>query len=301
MTSIGFIGVGAMGAPMAANLVKAGFDVAVYDADPKRAAAVAKEIGATKAKDLADVGARDLIVTMLPDGKVVADVLLKADGKAFLGAAKRGTVVMDMSSSEPSITKTTGAALKKAGIGMVDAPVSGGVPRAASGSLALMIGTDDPALLKIVRPALEAMGKMLFEVGPLGAGHAMKALNNFTAAATFAAASEALAVGRTFGLSPETMIAVMNVSTGRSFITEVAMKDHVLTGQYASGFAIGLLAKDVRIAAELAEESGARAPIIPLVRDRWAEARDAVGPTRDNTEAILAWFSELENRNGGKA
>jgi 3-hydroxyisobutyrate dehydrogenase len=294
MTTIGFIGVGAMGGPMAANLVKAGFDVVVHDADATRARAVAASLGCACADGLAQVAARDVVITMLPDGKVVADVLLREADGAFLANARPGTVVVDMSSSEPPITQATGAALKERGVALVDAPVSGGVPRAQTGELAIMIGTDDRGALETARPALQALGKLLFEVGPLGAGHAMKALNNFTAAATFAAASEALAVGRTFGLSPETMVAVMNASTGRSFITEVAMKDHVLTGRFASGFAVGLLAKDVRIAAELAETVGEHAPLTALVRDRWAEARDKLGPSRDNTEAIRAWFGRVD-------
>jgi 3-hydroxyisobutyrate dehydrogenase len=298
MSTLGFIGVGAMGGPMAANLAKAGFDLVVHDADAARAKAVAAELGGRPAEGLADVARSDLVITMLPDGRVVQDVLLKADGGVFLVAAKSTTVVIDMSSSEPALTRETGAALKKRGIGFVDAPVSGGVPRARTGELAIMIGTDDPAALEAARPALKALGKMLFEVGPLGAGHAMKALNNYVAAATFAAASEALAVGRTCGLTPETMVSVLNVSTGRSFISEIALKDHVLTGKYASGFAVGLLAKDVRIAAELAEQSGRPAPLAALVKTRWAEARDALGPATDNTEAIIAWYSEMENRDG---
>jgi 3-hydroxyisobutyrate dehydrogenase len=298
MTTLGFIGVGAMGAPMAANLVKAGFEVVVHDADPARAAAVAAELDCRSADGLAAVAACDLVITMLPDGRVVQDVLLKEADGAFLAAAGPHTVVVDMSSSEPALTRATGAALKASGVGLVDAPVSGGVPRAKTGELAIMIGTDDAAALEAARPALQALGKSLFEVGPLGAGHAMKALNNYVAAATFAAASEALAVGRTCGLTAETMVSVFNVSTGRSFITEIAMKDHVLTGKHASGFALGLLAKDVRIAAELAADSGAEAPIAALVKTRWAEARDMLGPTRDNTEAILAWYPEMENRDG---
>ncbi len=291
MTSIGFVGVGAMGGPMAANLVKAGFDVAVHDIDAPRAQAVADSSGCARAAGLAEIAARDLVITMLPDGKVVAEALRD---ERFLSAAKPGLVAIDMSSSEPPITRETGAALKARGIALVDAPVSGGVPRAVTGELAIMIGTDDAEALAKARPALEALGKSLFEVGPLGAGHAMKALNNFTAAATFAAVAEALAIGQVFGLAPETMIAVMNVSTGRSFITEVAMKGEVLTGKFASGFSVGLLAKDVRIAAELADAAGARAPLTAIVRDRWAEARDALGPARDNTEAYLAWYNPEE-------
>ena len=247
---IGFIGVGNMGAPMAANLAKAGHDLVVCDADPDRAASVAAEINAT-AGGLAAAAACDAIVTMLPDGKVVRHVLLEADGGGVLAGAKPGLVVIDMSSSEPSITRTTGAALADKGAALIDAPVSGGVPRAITGELAIMIGADDQAALATARPLLEVLGARLFEVGPLGAGHAAKALNNFAAATAMAAASEALAIAKRFGLEPATLVDVLNASTGRSFVSEVVLKDHVVTGAYATGFAAGLLAKDVRIAAEL--------------------------------------------------
>lgn len=301
MTSIGFIGVGAMGAPMTANLMKAGFSVCLYDADRPRADALAKKLGCT-AGGLSEVAACDIIVTMLPDGQVVSDVLRKANGGAFLESCRPGTVVIDMSSSEPAITRETGAALKARGVAMIDAPVSGGVPRATTGSLAIMIGCDDKAALERARPVLSAMGTTLFEVGPLGAGHAMKALNNFAAAASYAAVSEALAVGRANGLAPETVIAVMNASTGRSFVTEFVMKEHVITGRFSTGFAAHLLAKDARIAGELGaafeQETGEVAPVMALVRDRWAEAHEALGHGHDHSEAIRAWYPDMELTDG---
>lgn len=301
MTSIGFIGIGAMGAPMSANLAKAGFLLCLHDADRGRAEAHARTLGC-KAGALADVAARDVVVTMLPEGRTVAEALIRADGGAFLQACRPGTIVIDMSSSEPAVTRATGAALKAAGIAMIDAPVSGGVPRAASGSLAIMIGADDKDALERARPVLSAMGTTLFEVGPLGAGHAMKALNNFAAAASYAAVSEALAVGRANGLSPETVIAVMNASTGRSFVTEFVMKEHVVTGRFATGFALALLAKDARIAGELGgafeTETGEAAPVMALVRDRWAKAHEALGLGHDHSEAIRAWHPDLELPDG---
>jgi 3-hydroxyisobutyrate dehydrogenase len=133
------------------------------------------------------------------------------------------------------------------------------------------------------------MGDRLFETGGLGSGHAMKALNNFVAATSFAATAEAMLIGRRFGLDESTMVEIMNVSTGRNFHTDVVMKEHVIGGRYATGFAVGLLAKDVKIAADLGEAVGLDAPLSRLVGARWAEARDHLGPTRDNTEAILAW------------
>lgn len=293
MARAGFIGVGNMGEPMAANLAKGGCDVVVHDADRARAERVAAAIGATAAADLAEIAGCDVVVVMLPDGKIVQSVLLEEDDGAFLKAAKPGTVVIDMSSSEPPLTRITGQALAEHGLALVDAPVSGGVPRAVTGELTLMIGTNDADALAKARPFLELMGARLFEVGPLGAGHAMKALNNFAAAATTIAVAEALAIGKRFGLAPETIIDVMNVSTGRSFVTEVGFKEHVITGKFATGFALGLLTKDVRIAAELGEEVGVDAPLTRLARERWAAANAARGPGVDHTEAVPAWFEEL--------
>jgi 3-hydroxyisobutyrate dehydrogenase len=133
------------------------------------------------------------------------------------------------------------------------------------------------------------MGQRLFEVGGLGCGHAMKALNNFLAGTSFAAAAEAVAVGRRFGLDPAVMTDVLNVSTGKSFATENLIKQHVLNGSFATGFALGLLAKDVRIAADLAEQIGVEAPLGRLVRDLYGSARDGLGGQCDHTRAAEYW------------
>ena len=177
MTTIGFIGVGAMGGPMAANLVKAGFDVVVHDADATRARAVAASLGCACADGLAQVAARDVVITMLPDGKVVADVLLREADGAFLANARPGTVVVDMSSSEPPITQATGAALKERGVALVDAPVSGGVPRAhlvswrSPDALLLEVFTNEGAGTLVV-PELGALSldERVPETAPVGLG-----------------------------------------------------------------------------------------------------------------------------------
>lgn len=145
-----------------------------------------------------------------------------------------------------------GEELEKRGLNMVDAPVSGGVRRAVDGSLAIMIG-GDPASVARVKPVLEALGRSIFETGPLGSGHAMKALNNFVSAAGLTAACEALAVGKKFGLDPEQMVDILNVSTGRNNSTENKMKPFILSGSYDGGFSLALMAKDLRVAADLAD------------------------------------------------
>jgi 3-hydroxyisobutyrate dehydrogenase len=294
--TVGVIGIGNMGAPMAANLARAGFSVVVFDIDLARAQRVAGEIGA-RAADGLDVLGRDAdaIVTMLPTGRDVRDALLEAEGGALAAALAPGSVVVDMSSSDPVGTRELGAALSARGLALIDAPVSGGVPRAKEGTLAIMIG-GDAAVIARVKPVLVALGNRLFEVGALGCGHAMKALNNFLAATGFASAAEAMAVGRRFGLDPMIMIDVINASTGRNFSTESTIKQQVLTGNFASGFSLGLLAKDVKIAADLASAIGIDAPLGQLVRDLWADARDEIGGEHDHTRAVEAWESKRMRR-----
>lgn len=288
------IGVGNMGEPMAANLVRRGnFELTLFDADRARATAVAARFGCRAAGTLAEAAQCAVCVTMLPTGAIVSEVLTAAEDGAFLAHAAPGTVVVDMSSSEPLGTQATGRALAARGLALVDAPVSGGVARAVDATLAIMIGADDAAAVARARPVLEALGQRLFRVGPLGAGHAMKAANNFVAAATYAATAEALAIGRRCGLDPQMMIDIMNASTGRSFVSEVVMKEHVLTGRHATGFSLGLLAKDVGIAAALGEQLGVDAPVARLVRARWELARERVGAARDHSAALQGWFDPI--------
>jgi 3-hydroxyisobutyrate dehydrogenase len=230
---------------------------------------------------------------MLPDGHVVRSVMLEASDGGLVKHLKPGSVVIDMSSSDPVGTRALGADLKPSGIVLLDAPVSGAVPRATLAKLAIMIGGDDKAAIEKAKPLLSCMGDRLFETGSLGTGHAMKALNNFIAATGYAAAAEALLIGKRFGLDGSAMIDIINASTGRNFITEMVMKEHVLQGKFATGFAMGLLAKDVRIAADLGEAVKLDAPVSRLIRERWALARDRLGATQDNSKAILSWDEDL--------
>jgi 3-hydroxyisobutyrate dehydrogenase len=287
--TVGFIGIGNMGRPMAANLVRGGFSVVAYDADGERATQFATDHSAASAVTLADLGKRvDAIVTMLPTGKEVRACLLETEGGALAASLPKGAVIIDMSSADPVGTRTLHAELAKCDLALVDAPVSGGVTRAADGTLAIMIG-GDPAAIARAKPVLSKMGTRLFEVGGPGNGHAMKALNNFVAGSAFIAASEAVLVGQRFGLDPSVMMDVMNVSTGKSFNTETVMKQHVISRQFASGFALGLLAKDVTIAADLAADIGVASPLARLASDLLRGARDGVGAARDHTLAYTYW------------
>jgi 3-hydroxyisobutyrate dehydrogenase len=287
--TVGFIGIGNMGRPMAANLVKGGYQVVAYDVDTKRAAQFAKEADAKSAATLAELGRQvDAIVTMLPTGKEVRAVLLEAEGGALVANLPKGAIVLDMSSADPVGTRALHAELANRSLALVDAPVSGGVPRATDGSLAIMIG-GDPAAVERAKPVLSKMGTRLFDVGGPGNGHAMKALNNFVAGTGFIAVAEAVLVGKKFGLDPTAMIDVMNVSTGKNFNTENVVKQHVISRQFASGFALGLLAKDVKIAADLAVAIDVDSPLTRLSSALLGEARDKVGAEKDHTLAYTYW------------
>jgi 3-hydroxyisobutyrate dehydrogenase len=288
MTRVGFIGIGTMGTPMAANLVKKGFAVTLHDATPGRAAQVAGELGCMAANALAGLADCEFIITMLPDGKVVKEVLTRAENKALLKTMNPGTVFIDMSSSEPTLTHETGTILARQGLLLVDAPVSGARMRAESGTLAIMIGCPPGELLERVKPVLSAMGNQLFVLGGLGNGHAMKAINNIVAGAAMIAVAEGLALGETFGLDPKTMVEVFNASTGRSFVTELVTKEHVITNRFATGFALGLLTKDVRIAADLADDIALDLPLFRLARERFAYANEVEGPDSDSSRAFVA-------------
>jgi 3-hydroxyisobutyrate dehydrogenase len=287
---IAFIGVGNMGMPMAANLVRAGHEVSVYDTDIARASNVAAQIGASVLSRMNDIASAEMVVTMLPDGRVVRAVLLGEAGVAAF--ARPGTIVIDMSSSQPLITRETGQALVAKGITLIDAPVSGGVERAIKGTLTIMIGGDDAAVIDKAKTLMSCLGTTFFEVGKLGSGHAAKALNNVVAATNYAALAETLLVAKTYGIDSRTLVDIISTSTGQSFISSVVMKQFVVPETYNSGFKVGLLSKDVTIAAELSNELGCVSPFIQMAKERWDAACDVLGADADHSKAILAWWQD---------
>jgi len=289
--TVGFVGLGNMGWPMAANLHSAGFSLVVRDADAARQARFAAEHpDALTADSPAAFAVADIVVTMLPNGGVVREALL---GWGIVPVLRGGALVVEMSSSDPSDTLLLAAGLAPHDIRVVDAPVSGGVPRAVTGELSLMVGGED-ADVDRAQPVLRVLGDPArqFRTGALGTGHAMKALNNVIGAATYCATAEALVVGRRFGLDPQTMIAIINASTGRSFVSELVFGPEVLTGRYGTGFALGLMAKDVHIARSVAAAAEADAPAIALADERWAKALGRLGPAADHSGAHQAWWDD---------
>jgi 3-hydroxyisobutyrate dehydrogenase len=287
---IGVIGIGNMGTPMSASLVRAGYDVAVYDANPDQARAFVAAHGGSAAGSLAELGAHaEVVITMLPTGAVVRRVLLEADGGGLAASLKPGTVVVDMSSSEPTGTRALCAELAARGIALVDAPVSGAVQGAIAGKLTIMIGGDDEAAIERVAPVLTVLGPRHFRTGGSGSGHATKALNNYLSGSAFILMTEALSIGCRFGLDPEIMIDIINESTGRNFATANLAKQHVLSRAFDTKFLLGLMAKDVKIAADLAEDLKAHAPFCRASRDLWQRALEVVGPGADHSAAVKYW------------
>ena len=283
---VGFIGLGLMGRLMSANLERAGYSVQSFDINGSGICRSAREAAA---------GAH-ILITMVPDGKAVRRAVLAA-----LPGLAPGSIVIDMSSSDPATTRELGALLKKKGIRMLDAPVSGAKAKAADGTLALMVG-GDAAVLKKARPVLSKMGSEIFHTGALGSGHATKALNNYLGAAGTIAGFEALLVGEKFGLDSKVLIAVINASTGKNSTTERKIPQQVFTGAFASGFQLALMTKDVGIAAGIARDAGVETPYLRNTLKIWRDAQRGLRAGADHTE-MYRYLEELSRprRPGARA
>ena len=280
---IGFVGIGNMGWPMAARLVAGGYAVQVHDIGAARAAQFVTECGGSAASGLGELAANsDIVITILPTSDQVESVLFGPDD-ALARHMKPGTIVIDMTSGQPARTIGFGERLASKNVAMIDAPVSGGVARAVTGELAIMVGGAE-ATVERCRPLLERMGTTILRTGPLGSGQAMKALNNLVSAGGFLIAAEALQIGRQFGLDPVTMVDILNASSGSNNSTQKKFKQFVLSEKYDSGFALALMAKDLGIALELARQSGVDTPFAAQCREIWAEASAALGTKADHTE-----------------
>ncbi len=271
MQQIGFVGLGAMGSVMTPLPARAGFSVIGFDTAAQRPDLA----DVASASSLADLAACDMVITMLPDGAVVTAV-----ATALAEAGFRGLII-DMSSSHPDDTIKLGTTLAVQGIRLIDAPVSGGVKKAATGTLMVMAGgsADDIAA---ARALIDCFGTMQ-HVGPLGAGHAMKALNNYVSAAGLLASMQALATAESFGITAEKFTSVINGSTGRNNTTEVKMMPFIASRRYDSGFFLRLMAKDVTIASELMTNAGFDSPITPALNSYLAAALETLGHDADHT------------------
>ena len=288
---IGFIGIGNMGAPMAAHLLKKGFDVTVYDARPEVMKAFVAQHGGRAAKSLVDAAhGMDAVITMLPDDKVVRKVVL-GDGSENCVAAglAKGAIVMDMGTSNPSGTRSLAEALKPRGIEVVDAPVMGGVVFAKDGTLDVMVG-GDAALVERVTPVLQAIGRSIIACGGTGTAHALKALANYINACALINAVEAMTIGKKFGLDSKLMAdALIPMCAERNHPIVKKVVPHVLTRKFGTGMAMAFIAKDLKIAVDTAHSIGAAVPLGERVHELWAAAVEKLGPDLDQTQVARYW------------
>ncbi|MDE2006027.1 MAG: NAD(P)-dependent oxidoreductase [Rhodospirillales bacterium] len=287
--SVGFVGVGNMGWPMAACLARAGFPLQVNDSRREVANNFVQQVGGTAPDSLRALAAgSDVIVTILPTSAIVRAVLTGGDDNIQAGM-KPGTGVVDMTSGVPSVPQELAQRVAELGGVLIDAPVSGGVPRAKTGQLAIMAG-GDPAAIERAMPVLSAMGTQVLRCGDVGAGQAMKALNNLVSTGGFLMGIEALLIGQRFGLDPAVMVDVLNAATGMNNSTQKKFKQFVLSRSFDAGFTMGLLDKDISIAMQVARETATPAPVSALCKEMIGAALAMFGPGADHTE--MARLSE---------
>ncbi len=270
--NIGFVGLGAMGSVMAPLIVKSGHTVYGYDIKVN----IDKSSGVKQVEDINELRGLDIIIFMLPNGKIVSEIAHK------LMNMNLKSIFIDMSSSDPQETKELGDKLKNKGIKFLDAPVSGGVSRAKTGDLMIMAGSDEK-LLEEVDDLLSVMGKVQF-AGPLGSGHAIKALNNYVSAAGLIASFEALATARSFGIKPENFLKIINGATGKNNTTEVKLNKFVISKKFNSGFSLDLMVKDVSIAKKLIKKSVYNKSLSERILSYLKESQNKLLKKADHTE-----------------
>jgi len=251
--TIGFIGLGQMGGPMAGRLLRAGYPLVVHDARPEAAKPLLDQ-GANWAESPAAVARRaTTIITIVPSSIEVRALLTGTEG--LLSTLQPGSVLLEMTTSDPAVTRELAALVEARGAVLLDAPVSGGVKGAREGTLSIMVGGAE-AVLEDVRPILGRLGAKIFHVGPVGAGHAMKLVNNVCSAAALLVTAEAVAVATRAGIDPARAVDILQVSSGRSNASDWKFPQFILTGRFDAGFAIRLMVKDLDGYARLARETG---------------------------------------------
>jgi 3-hydroxyisobutyrate dehydrogenase-like beta-hydroxyacid dehydrogenase len=258
MTDIGFIGLGTMGAPMARNLLRKGHRLTVHDIAPAAMAALAADGAAVATTPRAAAAASEIVVTMLPDAPDVEAAAQGPDG--ILAGLRPGGVWIEMSTIDPGTSRRLGAALRAQGSDMVDSPVGKTAEHAVSGTLTLMVGGADDTIAR-VRPVLDAMGTDFFHCGALGAGHAMKCLNNLLATTLVAINAEVLVAGVKAGLTLDVMTAVMQKTMAWNNQLAVAFPGRPLRGDFDPGFMLRLAHKDCRLGLEMIRDMGLAAPV----------------------------------------
>ncbi len=285
---IGFVGVGAMGGPMAINLIGAGFDVSIFDVAEARA----KEIGAKGAKvcqTSAELAAQsDIVISSLPNAAIVQSVYAGENG--VFANCKPDSVVIDMSSVAPQTTIEMAAVAREKGIHYMDAPVSGGVSGAEKGTLTIMVGADDETFEKTL-PVLNVLGKNIYHLGGPGAGDAMKLVNNLLLGCNMAAVAEALVLGAKCGLTPKTMLEVIKVSSGNSYAFSAKMESFIMEDAYNKGFAVDLQYKDLNLARDAAKAHNAPLPMSEAAVKVFEGAREQ-GLNREDISSIIKVYEQ---------
>ena len=278
-----FLGLGAIGRPMAARLARGG-PLTVWNRTAERAEEFAREHGAVHAPTPREAGAgADVVITCLPTSREVEALLDGPDG--LLAGLGRGALLLDCTSGDPTSSRRIAARLAERGVAFADAPVSGGTNGAEAGTLTIMVG-GDAATFERARPILALMGSRIAHLGPVGAGHAVKAVNNALLAVNILAVGEGLAALVKAGVPARAALDVLNVSSGRSFVSETLVPERVLTGTWPRTFRLALLQKDVGIATALLRETGVEGPVLDLAGELFTRARTALGESADYLEAI---------------
>jgi 3-hydroxyisobutyrate dehydrogenase-like beta-hydroxyacid dehydrogenase len=283
---IGFIGLGMMGSALAMRLASQA-DLTVFDLDPARAEPLVAA-GARAAADISDIAAADTIITCLPTS---AQVRAALGALQSVGGPAPGAMVIDCTSGDPAATREIAAGLSRRGIAFADAPVSGGPQAAAAGTIAILVGADGDIFAR-VEPLLRLISPSVRHVGTVGSGHCVKLLNNALAAGQRLLAFEALAVAVTQGVDPASFVDAVNVSSGRSYATEVTLPRHLLDGTLDQGFSLGLAAKDVNLAASLLPPALAGQSLIAEVAGRTADAARQLGASTD-VNRLIEIYEEL--------
>ncbi|HUP36611.1 MAG TPA: NAD(P)-dependent oxidoreductase [Candidatus Limnocylindria bacterium] len=298
---IGFIGLGNMGVPMAGRLMEGGCALVVNDIRQDAARPLLAR-GATWAASPAEVAAAaQTVITILPTSREVRDVLLGAKG--LLEALRPGSLVIEMTSADPSATRDLEREVAARGSALIDAPVSGGVRGAVEGSLAIMVG-GDPALLERARPVLARMGKNIFHAGPVGAGHAIKLVNNMCSGGILALTIEAVAVAARSGVDPTRAVEILQASSGRSNASDNKFPRFILNGAFDAGFAIRLMMKDLDGYGRLAQESGVPSPVARAAAEVYRLAMARGMAEQDHTaiaRIIEEWAGVSLRSRGGTA
>lgn len=285
---IAFLGLGAIGAPMAAHLARR-WHLTVYNRTARTAVEFAgRHSAAAAATPRQAAQEADAVVTCLPSSREVAAMLDGPEG--LLAGLQRGALFLDCTSGDPATSRRIAGRLARQEVAFADAPVSGGTNGAESGSLTVMVGAE-PDTFRRALPILSAFGSRIEHMGPVGTGHAMKAINNALLAVNILAVGEGLAALVKAGVAARTAVEVLNASSGRSFVSEALVPERVLTGEWPRTFRLALLEKDVGIARKLLEEVVVPGPVLKLAGELFAQVRAELGDQADYMEAVR-WIEQ---------